>query len=85
VVEAQRRTVLLGLTASTALKEGTASLREQTTATSNNLIGVVGLPLVADVIEPSDLHAIACALPRVGAWAASAAAATPSNKERANH
>jgi len=47
----------------------TASLREQTTSTNDNLIGLVGMPLVADVIEPSDVHAIACALrPRVGAW-----------------
>jgi hypothetical protein len=41
----------------------TASLREQTASTNDNLIGVVvGMPLVADVIEPSDVHTIARAL-----------------------
>jgi hypothetical protein len=29
---------------------------------NDNLIGVVGMPLVADVTEPSYVHAIACAL-----------------------
>jgi len=46
-------------------------LREQTASTNDDLIGVVGMPLVADAIEPSDVHAIACALrparPRAGA------------------
>ena len=30
-------------------------------STNDNLIGVVGMPFVADVIEPGDVHAIACA------------------------
>jgi hypothetical protein len=29
---------------------------------NDNLIGVVGMPLLADVIEPSYVHAFACAL-----------------------
>ena len=41
------------------VKEGTASLREQTASRNDHLIGVVSVPLVADVIQPADVHAVA--------------------------
>src|SRR5881392_3768543 len=39
-----------------------ASLWELPASTNDNLVGVVGMPLLADVIEPSYVHAIVCAL-----------------------
>jgi hypothetical protein len=45
-----------------AERKGRRRFGKQTASRNDNLIGVIRMPLVADVIEPSDVHAIACAL-----------------------
>ncbi len=39
--------------------KGAAPLRQQAAAADDDLVGVVDVPLVADVVEPADLRAVA--------------------------